>query len=86
MIDTMLKEMDILTEAQKTDSKIRTTVAGRPFLLFHRETADSAPVFIGKINLNTDKAAENIFGFKEGDESWEFSNNTSDLTLFKTVT
>ena len=84
MIDTMLKEMDILTEAQKTDSKIRTTVAGRPFLLFHKETADSAPVFIGKINLNTDKAAENTFGFKEGDESWEFSNNTSDLTLFKT--
>ena len=84
MIDTMLKEMDILTEAQKTDSKIRTTVAGRPFLLFHKETADSAPVFIGKINLNTDKVAENTFGFKEGDESWEFSNNTSDLTLFKT--
>lgn len=34
--------------------------------------------------MNTDKAAENTFGFKEGDESWEFSNNTSDLTLFKT--
>lgn len=84
MIDTMLKEMNILTEAQKEDSKVRTTIAGRPCLLFHKETADSEPVFIGKVNLNTDKAAENTFGFKEGDESWEFLNNTSDLTLFKT--
>ena len=84
MIDTMLKEMNILTDAQKTDPKVRTTVAGRPCLLFHKETADSAPVFIGKVNLNTDKAAENTFGFKAGDESWEFLNNTSDLTLFKT--
>ncbi len=84
MIDTMLKEMNILTDAQKTDPKVRTTVAGRPCLLFHKETSDSAPVFIGKVNLNTDKAAENTFGFKPGDESWEFLNNTSDLTLFKT--
>lgn len=84
MIDTMLKEMNILTDAQKTDPKVRTTVAGRPCLLFHKETSDSAPVFIGKVNLNTDKAAENTFGFKAGDESWEFLNNTSDLTLFKT--
>ena len=84
MIDTMLKEMNILTDAQKADPKVRTTVAGRPCLLFHKETADSVPVFIGKVNLNTDKAAENTFGFKAGDESWEFLNNTSDLTLFKT--
>ena len=84
MIDTMLKEMNILTDAQKANPKVRTTVAGRPCLLFHKETADSEPVFIGKVNLNTDKAAENTFGFKEGDESWEFLNNTSDLTLFKT--
>lgn len=84
MIDTMLKEMNILTDAQKADPKVRTTVAGRPCLLFHKATADSEPEFIGKVNLNTDKAAENTFGFKAGDESWEFLNNTSDLTLFKT--
>lgn len=84
MIDTMLKEMNILTDAQKADPKVRTTVAGRPCLLFHKETADSEPEFIGKVNLNTDKAAEDTFGFKAGDESWEFLNNTSDLTLFKT--
>ena len=47
MIDTMLKEMNILTDAQKTDPKVRTTVAGRPCLLFHKETSDSAPVFTG---------------------------------------
>lgn len=85
MVDWALKEMDILTEAQKTDPVARTTIAGKPYLLFHKATADSQPVFVGKINLNTDKAAENTFGFKEGDESWEFLNNTSDMTLFKSA-
>ncbi|KMM33602.1 hypothetical protein ACM15_11335 [Parabacteroides goldsteinii] len=85
MVDWALKEMDILTEAQKTDPVARTTVAGKPYLLFHKATADSQPVFIGKINLNTDKAAENTFGFQDGDESWEFLNNTSDMTLFKSA-
>lgn len=85
MVDWALKEMDILTEAQKSDPVARTTVAGKPYLLFHKATVDSQPVFIGKINLNTDKAAENTFGFQDGDESWEFLNNTSDMTLFKSA-
>ncbi|WP_106828060.1 leucine-rich repeat protein [Parabacteroides pacaensis] len=84
MADRMLKEMDILTQAQKENNKVRTTVAGKPCALFHKATAESEPVFVGKVNLNTDKAAENTFGFKPGDESWEFLNNTSDLALFKT--
>ena len=83
--DWMLKEMGFLTEAQKEDPKTRTTVAGKPCVLFHKATPDSEPVFVGKVNLNTDKAAENTFGFKEGDESWEFLNNTSDLALFKSA-
>lgn len=83
--DWMLKEMGFLTEAQKEDPKTRTTVAGKPCVLFHKATPDSEPVFVGKVNLNTDKAAENTFGFKDGDESWEFLNNTSDLALFKSA-
>lgn len=83
--DWMLKEMGILTEAQKEDPNVRTTIAGKPCALFHKATPDSEPVFIGKVNFNTDKAAEETFGFKDGDESWEFLNNTSDMALFKSA-
>lgn len=85
MADSLLKEMGILTEAQKENPKARTTVAGKPCALFHKATPDSEPVFIGKVNFNTDKAAEDTFGFKDGDESWEFLNNTSDMALFKSA-
>lgn len=85
MADWLLKEMEILTQAQKEDPNVRTTVAGKPCALFHKATPDSEPVFIGKVNFNTDKAAEDTFGFKDGDESWEFLNNTSDMALFKSA-
>lgn len=85
MADSLLKEMGIFTEAQKENPKARTTVAGKPCALFHKATPDSEPVFIGKVNFNTDKAAEDTFGFKDGDESWEFLNNTSDMALFKSA-
>ena len=85
MADRLLKEMNILTEAQKENVEFRTTVAGKPAVLFHKANADSTAVFVGKINFNTDKAAEDTFGFKPGDESWEFLNNTSDLALFKSA-
>ena len=37
MIDTMLKEMNILTDAQKTDPKVRTTVADAHVCCFTRK-------------------------------------------------
>ena len=85
MADWMLKEMGILTEAQKENPKVRTTVAGRPCVLFHKATADSQPIFVGKVNFNTDKSAEQTFGFAPGDESWEFLTNTTDMALFKSA-
>ena len=51
-------------------------------MIFHRSKAGETPLFIGKYNFNTDKSAENTFGFAEGDESWEFLNNTSDRSNF----
>ena len=81
-IGWMLKEAGILTEPQKKNGLIRTTVYGEPCLIFHRASAGETPQFIGKYNFNTDKSAENTFGFADGDESWEFLNNTSDRSLF----
>ena len=37
----------------------------------------------GKYNFNNDKSTEEVFGFVEGDESWEIKNNTGDRVLWK---
>ena len=84
-IGWMLKEAGILTEPQKKNGLIRTTVYGEPCLIFHRASTGETPQFIGKYNFNTDKSAENTFGFAEGDESWEFLNNTSDRSNFRSA-
>lgn len=84
-IGWMLKEADIQTEPQKKNPLIRTTVYGEPCLIFHRSKAEDTPLFIGKYNFNTDKSAENTFGFADGDESWEFLNNTSDRSNFRSA-
>ena len=83
--DKLLKDLNILTPPQKTNDKVRTTVDGFPICIFHRSTADSEIEFVGKYNFNYDKSAEETFGFAEGDESWEFCNNTSDRVLFKSA-
>ena len=81
-IGWMLKQANILTEPQKKNGLVRTTVYGEPCLIFHRSNSGENPQFIGKYNFNTDKSAENTFGFANGDESWEFLNNTSDRSNF----
>lgn len=66
--------------AQAVNSKVRTTIYGKPILLFYQESATSDPVFYGKANFNYDKGAESVFGFTSDYdvECWEFRNNTSD--------
>lgn len=85
IVDKLLKDMGILTPPQQTDPRIRTTVDGYPICVFHRETVDGELTFVGKYNFNNDKSTETTFGFTEGDESWEFKNNTSDRSLFKSA-
>ena len=67
------------TPAQSRDPKCRTTIYGKPILLFHQQDAGSDPVFYGKANYNYDKGAEYVFGFTSDHdvECWEFKNNTS---------
>lgn len=75
-IETLYSEK---TPAQLVNSKCRSTIYGYPGVIFHKETEDSEPEFIGKYNFNFDKGSGEVFGF-DGSfdvESWEFSNNTS---------
>ena len=39
--------------------------------------------FMGKYNFNNDKGNEAVFGFKEGDESWEQKLNTGGIVLMQ---
>lgn len=39
-----------------------------------------------KYNWNNDKGTHEVFGFSEGDESWEVKSNTSQLSKFHTAT
>lgn len=69
---------------QEKNPKVRTTIYGKPILLFHQEAEGAEPVFYGKANYNWDKGAENVFGFTSDYdvECWEFKNNTSTACLF----
>ena len=69
------------TEPQKQDSRIRQGIDGFPIVVFWYDGENTS--FIGKYNFNFDKATPEVFGFSEGDESWEILNNTSDRVLWK---
>ena len=69
------------TAPQKQDSRIRQGIDGFPIVVFWYDGENTS--FIGKYNFNFDKATPEVFGFAEGDESWEILNNTSDRVLWK---
>lgn len=83
LIDYILRGMGFLTEAQKADPRVRTTVNGRPSVMWHQTSEDDERTSLGKYNFNNDKSTDETFGFKAGCESWEILNNTSDRVLFK---
>lgn len=71
------------TPPQKEDDSVRQGVDGFPFVLFYDDLSGIGPQFYGKANFLNDKGTGNVFGFQEGDESWEIKNNTDDLSLFR---
>lgn len=83
LIDYILRGMGFLTKAQKADPRVRTTVNGRPSVMWHQTSEDDERTSLGKYNFNNDKSTNETFGFKAGCESWEILNNTSDRVLFK---
>ena len=76
-----------LTPAQEEDPRVRVGISGKPIVVFWENTDTSEIKFQGQYNMNNDKSNENVFGFDRNKwprtECWEFSNNTSDRTLFK---
>lgn len=73
------------TPAQKMDGKVRQGIDGFPIVIFWRNTEKDEISFLGKYNFNNDKGTPEVYGFVEGDESWEILNNTSDRVLFKSA-
>ena len=69
------------TPGQMENAKVRQGIDGFPIVIFWNDGEET--VFIGKYNFNNDKGTEEVFGFTEGDESWEIKNNTSDRVLWK---
>lgn len=43
--------------------EVRTTVEGKPCLIFYRSSENDIPKFGGKFNFNNDKSTEDVFGF-----------------------
>lgn len=82
VIDRVLRAMNYLVPPQKLDARVRTTVDGYPFTIFHRATESSPLEFVGKYNFNNDKSTQETFGFIGAMECWEIKNNTSDRVLF----
>lgn len=73
------------TPAQKKDAQVRQGIDGFPIVVFWRNTETDSTSFLGKYNFNNDKSTAEVFGFTDGDESWEVLNNTSDRVLFKSA-
>ncbi|KAA5403158.1 CotH kinase family protein [Bacteroides cellulosilyticus] len=82
IIDRVLRAMNYLVPPQKLDARVRTTVDGYPFTIFHRATETGVLEFVGKYNFNNDKSTQETFGFSGAMECWEIKNNTSDRVLF----
>ena len=64
------------TPAQVQDARVRQCIEGFPCLIFW--DYGNGPEFLGKYNFNNDKGTQEVFGFKEGDESWEIRQNGTD--------
>lgn len=77
---------DVKTPPQEDDDRVRTTIYGRPCVIFHKADSGSEPVFYGKSNSNVDKGGEEVFGFTEDypdAQCVEFCNNDAAACKFQ---
>lgn len=71
------------TPAQVDNPNVRQTIDGHPMVIFHDN--GSGPEFYGKFNFNHDKGTPEVFGFEEGDESWEILQNGTERVGFRSA-
>lgn len=76
------KACGIYTPPQRLNDKVRVGIDGFPIAAFHRDS-EGKDYFLTKANFNNDKANEDVYGFADGDESWETTNNSADETKYK---
>lgn len=72
----------LLTPPQQQDPKVRVGIDGFPIVAFHKNAAEEI-TFHSKANFNNDKANEDVYGFADGDESWETTNNSAAETKYQ---
>ena len=58
------------------DINIRVGIDGFPVVAFYQDLEGNIK-FHTKANFNNDKANETVYGFADGDESWETTNNSA---------
>jgi len=71
-----------LTPPQGDNPNIRQGVDGYPMVVWYFNNKTKQYIFLGKYNFNNDKGTEEVYGFKDGDESWEVGNNEKLLCFF----
>lgn len=71
----------VKTPPQKVDNRVRQGIEGYPILVFYYDGNNY--YFLGKYNFNNDKGTPEVFGFAEGDESWEILQNNTDMVIWK---
>ena len=71
----------VKTPPQETNSRVRQGIEGYPCLMFYYDGSNYN--FLGKYNFNNDKETAEVFGFAEGDESWEILTNETQMAVFK---
>lgn len=71
------------TPAQVEDPRVRQGIDGFPIVIFYNDGSNI--LFVGKYNFNNDKSTEEVFGFDDGDESWEILNNTGNRVIWKSA-
>lgn len=69
------------TPAQVLNPDVRQGIDGFPIVIFWND--GSTVSFLGKYNFNNDKGTPEVFGFVDGDESWEILNNTGNRVIWK---
>ena len=70
LMDDLYKRINLKTPAQEyfSDDNIVTAIKGYPCLIFYRPDENTEYEYIGKYNLNLDKATPKPFGFKHDDD------------------
>jgi hypothetical protein len=72
----------LLTPPQRQNGAVRVGIDGFPIVAFHKNAAEEI-TFHTKANFNNDKANEDVYGFADGDESWETTNNSAAETKYQ---